>query len=100
MSDEIRADYEELEQVSSRFATQSQAVQAMVQKVRGSMEKLENGDWIGRGSDAFFNEMNSDVLPAVERLLQALDEANRTTKDIAQTVQQAEEEASSRFRVS
>lgn len=99
MADEIRADYEEMEQISNRFANQSQTVQQMMQKVRSSMDKLESGDWIGRGSDAFFNEMNSEVLPATERLIQALDEASRTTKDIAQTVQQAEEEASSRFRI-
>lgn len=98
MTDEIRADYEEMEQIANRFANQSQAIQEMLQKVRSSMEKLENGDWIGRGSDAFFNEMNSDILPAVDRLVQALDEGNRTAKDISQTVQQAEEEASSRFR--
>jgi len=100
MADEIRADYEEMEQISNRFANQSQTIQQMMQKVRSSMDKLEGGDWIGRGSDAFFNEMNSDVLPATERLIQALDEASRTTKDISQTVQQAEEEASSRFRIS
>lgn len=99
MAEEIRADYEEMEQISNRFANQSQTVQQMMQKVRSSMDKLESGDWIGRGSDAFFNEMNSEVLPATERLIQALDEASRTTKDISQTVQQAEEEASSRFRI-
>lgn len=100
MSDEIRADYDELENCSSRFGNQSQAIQEMLQKVRSSMDKLENDGWIGRGSDAFFAEMNSDVLPATERLQQALDEACRITRDIAQTVQQAEEEASSPFRVS
>jgi WXG100 family type VII secretion target len=99
MTDEIRADYEEMEQIATRFSTQSQAIQQMLQKVRSSMEKLENGDWIGRGSDAFFNEMNSDILPAVQRLVEALEEGSRSTKDIAQTVQQAEEEASARFSV-
>ena len=75
MAEEIRADYEELEQVASRFTNQCAQVQQMLQKVRGSMEKLEDGGWIGRGSDAFFNEMNGEVLPATERLLQALDPA-------------------------
>ena len=100
MADEIRADYEELEQIATRFANQSQAVEQMLQKVRSSMDKLENGGWIGRGSDAFFAEMNSEVLPATQRLQQALDEASRATKDIVQTVQDAEEEAGSRFRAS
>lgn len=98
MTDEIRADYDRLEQVASQFANQSQAIQQMLQKVHGSMDPLESGGWIGRGSDAFFSEMQSEVLPATERLQQALDEANRVTKQIVQTVRHGEEEACSPFR--
>ncbi len=98
MSDEIRADYEQLEQVANKFAQQSQEIQQMLQKVRGSMEKLQNGGWIGLGSNAFFSEMNGEVVPASQRLQQALGEANRSVKDIMNTVYQAEEEASSVFR--
>ena len=97
MADEVRADYEQLEQISSRFANEAQEIQQMLQKVRSSMQKLEP-DWIGRGSEAFFSEMEGEVLPATARLQQALDEAGRITKDIVQTMQQAEEEASSPFR--
>lgn len=100
MSDEIRADYDRLEQVANQFANQSQAIGQMLQKVRGSMDPLEGGGWMGRGSDAFFSEMNSEVLPASQRLQEALDEANRVTRQIIQTVKQAEEEASSPFRSS
>ncbi len=98
MSDEIRADYDRLDQVANQFAGQSQAIQQMLQNVRNSMDPLEGGGWVGRGSNAFFEEMNSDVLPANERLQQALDEASRVTKQIVQTVKQAEEEASSPFK--
>lgn len=98
MSDEIRADYEQLEQVANKFAQQEQAIQQMLQRVRASMSKLENGGWIGRGSQAFFSEMNGKVVPASQRLHQALGEANRGVKDIVKTVQQAEDEASAVFR--
>lgn len=100
MTDEIRADYDRLEKVASQFANQSQEIQQMLQKVRGSMEPLESGGWIGRGSDAFFSEMQSEVLPATERLQQAMDEANRVTNQIVQTIRHAEEEACSPFRAS
>jgi WXG100 family type VII secretion target len=98
MADEIKADYDQLEQVANRFANQSQEIQEMLQKVRSSMEKLEN-DWIGHGSDAFFREMQSEVLPATMRLQQALEEANRVTKEILHLMQEADEEASSPFRI-
>jgi WXG100 family type VII secretion target len=98
MSDEIRADYDRLEQVAGKFASQAQAIQQMLQQVRSSMDPLEGGGWVGKGSDAFFSEMNSEVLPANDRLQQALEEAGRVTKQIVQTVKQAEEDASSPFR--
>lgn len=98
-AEEIRADYEQLSQVANRFSTQSQQIQQMTQKVQKSMETLKTG-WEGRGSQAFFNEMQGKVLPGVNRLQQALQEAARVTQQISQTVKQAEEEASSPFRVS
>jgi WXG100 family type VII secretion target len=97
MADEVKADYEQLDQVANRFNNHSQEIQEMLQLVRNNMEKLEP-DWIGRGSEAFFREMQGEVVPAVQRLQQALEEANRITKEVIQTMQQAEEEASAPFR--
>lgn len=98
MVDEIRADYNELNAVASKFANQEQAIQQMSQKIRSAMEKLENGGWMGEGSEAFFNEMRSLVLPAIQRLETALQEGAAVTRETAQTMRQAEEEASSVFR--
>ena len=97
MADEVKADYEQLEQVANKFSNQSEEIQQMLQLVNSNMDKLEP-DWIGRGSEAFFSEMQGEVLPAVMRLQQALEEANQVTKEVVQTMQQAEEEASSPFR--
>lgn len=100
MANEVRASYNELEQLSNRFARSQSEIQQMIQQVRNAMQPLENGSWIGRGSDAFFREMRGEVTPAVTRLQQALGEASRTTKDIVQTMQQADDQASAPFRVS
>ncbi len=97
MADEIKADYDQLEQIVSKFANQAQEIQQMIQQVKSGMEKLDP-DWIGRGSKAFFNEMRSEVVPATLRLQQALEEASRVTKEISHTMQQADEDASSPFR--
>jgi WXG100 family type VII secretion target len=98
MVDEIRADYNELNGVASKFANQEQAIQQMSQKIRSAMEKLENGGWMGEGSEAFFSEMHSVVLPAIQRLETALQQGAAVTREIAQTMRQAEDEASSPFR--
>lgn len=97
MFDVVEADYDQLEQVAARFAAQAQAIEQMLNKVRSSMSNLEDGGWVGRGSDAFFSEMHDEVLPAVERLRQALEEANRVTNQITQVMKQAEEEARAPF---
>jgi len=41
-AEEIRADYEQLSQVASRFATQGQQIQQMTQRVQKSMETLKS----------------------------------------------------------
>jgi WXG100 family type VII secretion target len=97
MSDETRADYDELENVSQRFANQAQEVEEIFTKISTTMENLRDG-WIGRGSDAFFSEMESDIIPATNRLRDVLSDASDLTKEIASKLQGAEEEASSRFR--
>ncbi len=97
-AEEIRADYDQLAKVASRFSNQSQQIQQMTQNVQRSMESLRSG-WEGRGSQAFFNEMQGNVLPGVRRLDQALQQAARVTQQVSQTVRQAEEEASAPFRV-
>lgn len=97
MSDEIRGDYDGLENVSKRFANQAQEVEEMFTKISTSMENLRDG-WIGRGSDAFFSEMESDIIPATNRLRDVLSDASDLTKEIAQKLQNAEDEGASRFR--
>ncbi len=98
MADEVKADYEQLEKIATQFHNQADEIQQMEQQVRNGMHKLEP-DWIGRGSKAFFHEMKGEVVPAVHRLHQALQEASRVTKEIVQTMQQADEEASSPFKI-
>ena len=97
MADEIRADYPQLQQVSTTFSRQATAINQMRQQVKKSMSSLQ-GNWVGKGSDAFFNEMSDKVLPAADRLYQALQEAAKVTKQMAQTVQQAEEDAAAPFK--
>jgi hypothetical protein len=43
-------------------------VAQMVQQVQNAMHRLQS-DWIGRGSEAFFHEMEGELLPALNRLV-------------------------------
>ena len=97
MTDQIRTDYDALAQFAQCFAGQEQATEQTLQNLHGCLEQLEHDGWMGHGSDAFFAAMNSTVLPAWQRLQQALAESSQTTKQLSQDFRNAEGEASSYF---
>lgn len=97
MADEIRVDYDEMEQISNKFAKIEDLVETMLSDVRAKMEDLRADGWQGRGSDKFYEEMTGEVIPAVERLRDAMAEANSVTKQTVQVVREAEQNARSLF---
>ncbi len=97
-NDVIQAQYDKLADISNRFGGQAEASKELISRVQQSMQPLQQGGWQGRGSAAFFGEMNGEVLPAMLRLVAALDQARSVTQEIARVVQHAEEEASRPFR--
>lgn len=97
MADIIQADYEDLEQVASRFGKQAQTTQEMLSKVQRTLQPLKQDGWVGLGSDAFFAEMDGKILPALRRLVEALTEAERATKQISSWFSSNEQEAANLF---
>ena len=93
----IQANYEELEALAGRFQQQADLIQQITQRVNRSASALKDGGWQGKGIDAFTREMDSQIFPAVNRLEQALAEAQKTTLQISAVMRAAEEEAASRF---
>jgi WXG100 family type VII secretion target len=96
--DIIQARYDALASVAGRFGDQAQTSSDLLALVRQATRPLEAGGWQGRGSTAFFAEMDGDVLPAMQRLAAALDQARTVTLDIARVIRLAEEEAARPFR--
>jgi WXG100 family type VII secretion target len=94
----IRADYDALTKVSQSFARQAAAAQTTVQKIQQCVDTLKGGDWIGKGATAFYREMEADVLPALHRLADALNEASRLAQQASQIMHQAEDDAAGVFR--
>lgn len=97
MADQFRINYDEVQQVVSRFSNQAQAVQKIIDAVRGSYGPLEEGKWKGTAADAFFAEMTNVVFPSATRLQQALEEGSRAAAEVLQIGRTGEEEASAVF---
>jgi WXG100 family type VII secretion target len=93
-----QAEYDTLDNIATRFAGQAETVDAVRLRMDHHVQALRNGGWQGRGSAAFFAEMDSTVFPAVLRLNQALQEARAVTLQIKDILQAAEEEAAEPFR--
>lgn len=89
----IRGDHDALSKIAQNFARESANTQRSLRKMKQSMDTLQGGDWIGKGATAFYKEMESDVLPAVQRLQSALERSDQVTRQISSILQEAEEEA-------
>lgn len=97
-SDVIEVHYSELEAVARRFRQQANASSELQRRVRRAFDALQLGGWVGEGSEAFCLEMTDRVLPALERLSQALTEGDRVTLEIAREMERAEQEAAQLFQ--
>jgi WXG100 family type VII secretion target len=96
-NDIVQATYDQLEEISGKFQNESQSMEQMMSSIKNAMNTLKT-NWIGRGSDAFFAEMESEMLPAGQRLIEALHEGSAVTREISTAIRQAEEEASAPFK--
>ncbi|GJM42727.1 MAG: hypothetical protein DHS20C20_30090 [Ardenticatenaceae bacterium] len=93
----IQAQYEQLDNIANRFGQAAETNATLMQQVNQAVQALQNSGWEGKGSAAFFAEMESTTNPALQRLIHALEEAQTATLEIKQIIQQAEEEASAPF---
>ena len=96
MADEIRVDYDQLRQVAAHFSARANSTQQTHQSLQRSMNRLQ-GAWDGRGSQAFFTEMTAEILPALQRLTEALRRAQAVTLQASRIFQAAEEDAARPF---
>jgi len=97
MADTVQVDYEQMESISQRFQDQAQQVRAQVQKISQQLEVLKNGAWVGPNATKCFDIFDGTLLPACQRLHQALDTASSTTKQVAKMVRDADEETKGLF---
>ena len=93
----IQARYETLTNIAGRFGRQAEQSSQYAVRVRERMVALQNGGRQGRGAQAFFAEMENEVLPVVGRLSTALSEAQTVTLHIIEILREAEKDAAQLF---
>jgi WXG100 family type VII secretion target len=97
MAEQVQANYDSLNQLQQRFAQLANDVQEMEGRIRRQEGTLRQGGWVGRGSQAFFTEMEDLVIPAIGRLQNALEEGGQVLGRVASLFAEAEDEAQGGF---
>jgi WXG100 family type VII secretion target len=90
----IRCDYDGVKQMSQTFRQNGSELAQVNKKLKSAQDTLEGGDWIGQGAKAFYNEMNSEVNPAMQKLAAAMEEASKIVQQAGSIFEQADDEAS------
>jgi WXG100 family type VII secretion target len=98
-ADTVQVDHDAMASISQRFGDQSDQVRAQYDKIMHQLDVLKNGAWIGPNADKYAEIMEGTLLPAIQRLFKALDQAGNTTKEVAKMMRDADEETKSLFPV-
>src|SRR5512138_1826938 len=96
-SDIIQADYDQLARIVQDLYGESDDLENLTHRIESMIDQLEGGGWLGVGADAFYSEMHQDILPGMERLINALHEAGNTVNQVSSLIRRAEEEAAALF---
>ena len=89
----IQTDYSVLQQIATIFERESDDMHRLVNDLNRRAEALRSGGWKSQGANAFYAEMDTQVMPALKRLVRALHSGGQTTRQLAELYRQAEEEA-------
>ncbi len=94
----VRSDHDGLKNIAGKFGQQAEASRQMSQNLKSKMDVLRGKDWVGKGADKFYGEMDSAVFPSLNRFSKSMDSAQRVTLKISQIMKQAEDDATALFR--
>jgi WXG100 family type VII secretion target len=94
----VRSDYDALLRVAQSFGQHASNTSQSLQRLRSQLDVLQGGDWIGLGAQAFYKEMNADIIPTLTRLTRALETSSQVVQQINQIMKTAEDEAARHLR--
>jgi WXG100 family type VII secretion target len=98
MSDKTELNYEQMQGIVKKLQGEAEAINQLLSQTKSGVENLHGNGWVGRGSEQFFQEMESLVLPAMGRLVGALHAAANAADQVVNIYRQAEDEAQGMFK--
>ena len=99
MADRTELNGEQLQVIAKRFQSEADELNNLLSQTRNKVDGLHGSGWIGRGADQFNNEMQSLLLPAVQRLVAALQAASNQVNAIVKIYDDAQSQSQSFFKI-
>jgi WXG100 family type VII secretion target len=91
MAHKLQIQYDEMEEIRSKMQQYAADTLESIQLLKSCMDQLQNGGWEGYGAEAFFGEMESEVLPKLNTLQQGYEVAGTEIGKIITMFQDAEQ---------
>ena len=98
MAEKSEVNYEQMANICKKFKSEADGNQSTFNQTRSRVEGLHGNGWVGRGSDQFFQEMEQLVLPAMNRLVEALHLAGAAADNMIKIYRNAEDQGQSVFK--
>lgn len=93
----FQLNYDEMINIAKKFKDEGEDIARLHSDTRQRVRDLSK-EWIGEGADKFFEEMETKLLPALQRLSLALFHTQDVSNDIMKIIQGADEETAGFFR--
>ncbi|MCA9885827.1 MAG: WXG100 family type VII secretion target [Anaerolineae bacterium] len=94
MSNTIEVEYSQLRDCVRHFQREQDHAQHICNEIQAQLDVLKGGAWVADAADAFYREMEDDVLMGMRRLITALGRSSEVSSQITQIMEAAEQEAS------
>ncbi len=96
----IRVEYDDLGVAAGELNTLAEDIANAYSQMNQQFQQLHDGEWIGNGANVFFEEFESVVAPAVDRLSSALQNAAQKVIETSSKFEDAEHEAKIKIEIS
>lgn len=93
----FQLNYEEMTSIAKKFKDNGEDVVRLHSETRQRVRDLHK-EWIGEAAEKFFEEMETELLPALQRLSLALFQTQDVSNEIMKIIQGADEETAGYFK--
>jgi WXG100 family type VII secretion target len=97
MAGTTQVNYDEMQGIIKLLQAEEEDIRALMTQTKSKVEALHGNQWVGKGADQFFNEMEGSLLPAMGKMVYALDVAGKVAEQIIKIIHGADEETKSFF---